>query len=225
MVGRYVRYIAMGLVLGSGACGTTMESSGAPQASAHAAPPEVLQPESALTVVPPSEAAAKMLAAAEKYIGEPYVFGGRLERSGCRRGGRSVTCQPGIDCQSLIFFAMEDTTGRSWRRFSVMPTVSVARGELGQPVAGLNGVLREDLDPSMLSPGDVLFFLMEDYNLENDGPLHTVGEQRYGTWHTGLFHGVKDGKYRVLHAAPGERVRKQALSDIPFDALFVTRME
>ena len=194
----------------------------------HEANPPLHPPQEAsakpLTHTPPSETAAKILKAAEAYKGQPYVFGGRQGKPGCRRNGRAVRCKPGIDCQSLIFFAFEDVLGTRWWDFSVMPTVNVKRRELGHPVAGVNGVLRGDLDPSKLAPGDVLFFLIEGYNLDVDGPLHVVGDRKYGTWHTGFFHGASDGTYWVLHAAPGEHVKLQPLDDIAFDALFAVRM-
>ena len=177
-----------------------------------------------LTQVTPSETAQKILTAAEAYEGQPYVFGGRLGRAGCRRKGQAIRCRPGIDCQSLIFFAFEDVLGTKWWDFSVMPTINVKRNELGHPVSGVNGVLREDLDASKLAPGDVLFFLFEGYNLDVDGPLHVVGDRKFGTWHTGFFHGASDGTYWVLHAAPGEHVKRQPLDEISFDALFAVRM-
>lgn len=175
-------------------------------------------------VTPASEKALTLLTAAEVYQGEEYVFGGRLGKRGCRRNGKPVRCREGIDCQSLIFFAFEDVGGKRWWDYSVMPTINVKRGELGQPVQGLDGVLEADLNPSLLAPGDVLFFLMDDYNLEVDGPLFEKNGHRYGTWHTGLFYGVKNGEAQVLHAAPGDVVKIQPLQDIYFDALFAVRI-
>ena len=183
-----------------------------------------LTPSEPLATVEPSETAKKILKAAEVYKGQPYVFGGRMSRPGCRRNGKRIRCRPGIDCQSLIFFAFEDVLGTRWWDFSVMPTINVERGELGRPVEGLDGVLRSDLKPSLLAPGDVLFFLIDGYNLAVDGPLHEAGDRKYGTWHTGFFHSADDKTYWVLHAAPGEMVRLQPLDDIAFDALFVVRM-
>ena len=40
----------------------------------------------------------KIIAAAEAYLGEPYVFGGRDGRPGCRQGRKRVRCPEGIDC-------------------------------------------------------------------------------------------------------------------------------
>jgi len=171
-----------------------------------------------------SKTALEILHAAEEYKGENYVFGGRLGKRGCRRNGKPIQCRPGIDCQSLLFFAHEKVLGTRWWDFSVMPTVTVKNAELGKPVLGLDGVLRQDLDPTLLAPGDVLFFLFEDYNLDVDGPLLVDGEQKYGTWHTGFFYGFHDGEYQVLHAAPGATVQVQSMDSIAFDALFAVRM-
>lgn len=168
--------------------------------------------------------ADKIISAAEKYLGAPYVFGGRDGRMGCLRGGKRVRCPDGIDCQSLIFFAYEQALKTRWTRHSVMPSVCVRRNQLGRPVPGLDGVLRADLDQGKLKKGDVLFFLWENYNLDADRPLWTKGERQYGVWHTGLVHGLKDNQARVIHAKPGEEVVIEPLFDIEFDALFVVRL-
>jgi cell wall-associated NlpC family hydrolase len=166
----------------------------------------------------------KIIAEAEKYLGEPYVFGGRDGRPGCRRDSKPVRCPAGIDCQSLIFFAYEKVHNTRWTRYSVMPSVCVRRNQLGRPVRGLDGVLRSDLDNKKLKKGDVLFFLIKDYNLEADRPLYTRGEDKYGVWHTGLIHGRKDKVVRVIHAKPGDKVLIEPLDNIEFDALFVVRL-
>lgn len=201
-----------------------VRSSDASSESALSPPPTPTEPPAPLTTAKESETARAILTAAEAYQGTEYVFGGRLGKRGCRRHGKPIRCREGIDCQSLIFFAFEEVQGKRWWEFSVMPTVNVKRGELGQPVKGLDGVLREEMDASQLAPGDVLFFLYEDYNLDVDGPLYEHKGRRYGTWHTGFFHGARDGRYWVLHAAPGEQVKVQALDEIGFDALYAVRM-
>jgi len=215
----------MGLALGAG-CATsvavppaTLEAprAAAADTAAQAATPVPLE------VQAESETARAILTAAEAYKGEEYVFGGRLGRKGCLRHGKPVRCREGIDCQSLLFFANEDVLGTRWWKFSVMPTETVADRELGEPVEGVSGVLREALDPSLLAPGDVLFFLFDGYNLDVDGPLHVQDGRQYGTWHTGFFYGVQDGKYQVLHAAPGDVEKVQPLNDIPFDAIYAVR--
>ena len=166
----------------------------------------------------------KIIAAAEAYLGEPYVFGGRDGRPGCRQGRKRVRCPEGIDCQSLIFFAYEKVKKTRWTSYSVMPSICVRKNPLGRPVRGLNGVLRADLDHKKLKKGDVLFFLWKNYNLETDRPLWTRGEDQYGVWHTGMIHGRKDKVVRVIHAKPGEQVVIEPLEDIDFDALFVVRL-
>lgn len=148
-----------------------------------------------------------------------------MGRPGCKRDGRRVPCDEGIDCLSLLFFAYEAELGTPWWRFSVIPTVSVAREELGKPVTGMDGILRDELDASLLRPGDVLFFLMEDYNLQADGPLLERDQRQYGTWHTGFFHSHVNGEHRVLHAAPGEQVRYDPIERIAFDGVYVLRLE
>lgn len=166
----------------------------------------------------------RIIAAAESYLGRPYVFGGRAGRPGCLRAGRRVRCRPGIDCQSLIFFAYEKVLGTPWRRFSVMPSRCVQQNQLGRPVPGLAGVLADELDRAALRKGDVLFFLLEDYNLQAAPPLWVHQQRRFGVWHTGLVHGRRAGEVRVIHAKPGAEVRIEALDHIPFDALYTVRL-
>lgn len=163
----------------------------------------------------------RLVAAAETMLGKPYVFGGRDGRRGCRGVER---CLEGVDCQSLVFFAWEKVFGRAWTRFSVMPSVSVARGELGAAVPGLDGVLRDALEPAQLKKGDVLFFLLREYNLQADAPLWEHGGVPYGVWHVGLVHGVDGKSAQVIHAKPGERVVIEQLESVSFDALFVLRL-
>jgi len=105
-----------------------------------------------------------------------------------------------------------------------MPSENVKRRELGAPVEGLDGVLRDELDRALLKKGDVLFFLWEGWNLDADPPLHVSKDKRYGTWHTGLVHGRKDGKVQVIHAKPGEKVLIEPIDEISFDALFAVRL-
>jgi len=199
------------------------------QAASGPAPQPVTQPAAQPTSRPAQKPAPRpsvgerVVAAAESHLGAPYVFGGRDARRGCRRHGKRVRCQPGIDCQSLIFFAYEKVCGRPWTAFSVMPSISVKRRELGDPVPGLDGVLREELDAAKLQPGDVLFFLLTDYNLDVDPPLLERDGKRYGVWHTGLFHGTAGEAHNVIHAKPGEKVVIEPIENIGFDALYVMR--
>jgi len=162
-----------------------------------------------------------IIEAAEGHLGKPYVFGGRDGRPGCKGVAR---CPEGIDCQSLIFFAYEKVLGKRWGRYSVMPSVSVKRRELGAPVEGLAGVLASEVDPARLKKGDVLFFLLEGYNLEADAPLLMREGRKYGVWHTGLVHSAREGAVEVIHARPGHQVVIQPLQEISFDGLFVLRL-
>lgn len=191
------------------------------------------QAQPACSAAAPTTSAEQIVRAAESYLGREYVFGGRDGRPGCRDGKKRVRCAGGIDCQSLIFFAYESVLGRAWTRYSVMPSISIRRGELGQPVPGLDGVLRDDVDRTRLRRGDVLFFLLDGYNLDADKPLLVRGDAQYGTWHTGIVHcsprqglpGAADaGAVQVIHARPGDRVTIEPLDAIAFDALYVVRL-
>ncbi|MBW2704186.1 MAG: hypothetical protein JRF33_25480 [Deltaproteobacteria bacterium] len=166
----------------------------------------------------------RIIAEAERHLGKEYVFGGRDGRPGCLKQGRRVTCAQGIDCQSLIFFALEKVLDKPWRSFSVMPSKTVKRCEWGKPVSGLMGVLRAELKENKLHKADALFFLLEDYNLEADKALWKKKGKRYGVWHTGLVHRVKGDKAYVIHAKPGHKVVIEPLQEIEFEALYVVRI-
>jgi len=167
------------------------------------APPPAAPPAPA----PVSPRAARALAAGEALLGEPYRWGGRNEPG-----------HPGVDCLGLLYLAWGSVTGTPWRRYPVNPSELVTSGLLGAPVPGLDGVLRAEVDTATLQPGDVLYFLMANYEIP-DSPLWTHEGTPYWPWHTGLYAG--DG--RALHAQPGGRVRHQDLAGIAFDALYVTR--
>ncbi len=169
------------------------------------------QPAVAATPVPQAAKAQargqQALEAGRALIGEPYEWGGRNQAS-----------HPGVDCLGLLYLAWGSVTGTPWRSYPVNPSEIVTSGKLGSPVPGLDAVLREDLDTSKLEPGDVLYFLVANYEIP-DAPLWEHEDTPYWPWHTGMYAG--DG--RALHAEPGGRVRHQDLSGIPFDALYVTR--
>ncbi len=105
-----------------------------------------------------------------------------------------------------------------------MPSVCIKKNQLGKPVKGLDGVLADEFDQGMLRKGDVLFFLIQGYNLDADQPLMVRGEDRYGVWHTGLVHGIRKKKVEVIHAKPGDKVLIEPLDNIHFDAIFVVRL-
>lgn len=157
---------------------------------------------------PPSPEAEAAIGAAREWLGTPY-----------RWDGRGTEALPGLDCLGLMFRAYGDTTGTSWRKYPVDPSKLVASGLLGQPVEGLDGVLRKDLDPAALAPGDVVYFLMANRRIE-DEPLWHHGGFPYWPWHTGLYAG--DGK--VLQADPWDAVQETDLYEVMWDALYVTRV-
>ncbi len=153
----------------------------------------------------------RFLEAAKKYIGVPFVW-----------GGRSKT---GLDCMGLPFLAYTDVTGKRWQNLSVYPSKLVKSGKLGKPVLGLDGVLKNSIDYSKLKKGDIIYFLVPnkigdvDYFIEID----TV---KYWVWHMGIFAGNDTLEVPlVLNARPGDKVVIEPLEDIYFDAIFVTRFD
>jgi cell wall-associated NlpC family hydrolase len=171
---------------------------------AFAGPPAVLTPQR--TEVPIGRV-ERAVAQAREHLGEPYRWEGRGTRK-----------YPGWDCLGILFRAYGKVDRRGWWTYEVNPSELVANGKLGQPVDGISGVLRTELDPTLLQAGDVLYFLRAEYEIP-DEPLLVKDEVRYWPWHTGLY----VGNGHVLHAAPGDVVREQILAEITFDALFATR--
>ena len=155
-----------------------------------------------------ADAGSASFVAAQHWIGTPYQW-----------GGRGTAKNPGLDCLGLMFRGVAAATGASWTRFPVDPSKIVASGALGQPVPGLAGVLRGEVDVDLLHPGDALYFLLADYEIR-DAPLWVSADVRYWPWHTALYADAGD----VLHAAPGGVVRRQPLAEIAWDALYVTRL-
>ncbi len=155
-----------------------------------------------------AERAAKVLDAARTHLDKPWMW-----------GGRDAEKHPGVDCLGLMFLADSAVSGRSWRAFEVNPSELVANEKLGNPVVGVAGVLRSELQIANLMPGDALYFLKANYQIE-DEPLLVRGKTSYWPWHTGLYM----GEQKVIHADPGGEVRIQPLEDLSFDALYATRM-
>lgn len=148
---------------------------------------------------------------AKEYLGREY-----------RWNGRDTKKNPDIDCMGLVFLAYSKTTGKPWYNLSVNPSELVKSGKLGRPVNGLEGVLREDIDYSKLKEGDVVYFLVQNFAI-NDAPLAEIDGNSYWPWHMGLYEGGTD--HLILHASPMEEVKSQPIEEIGFDALLVTRLK
>jgi cell wall-associated NlpC family hydrolase len=161
--------------------------------------------------LPPGKA-KKAVAAAKELVGKTYQLGGRL------RG------EEGIDCQGVVFYALERIAGCGWKSFSVNPTESVRFKELGEGVPGLFPVPTEELDPSLLQPGDVVMLLAPVEN-PAEPAMVTLSGERLWVWHVGLA--VGDGKW--INADPftaqvteGDLV--QYLREHEYPSIAVTRM-
>lgn len=145
--------------------------------------------------------------------GTPYEFGGRLRRPG-----------EGIDCQGVVFYAAERVGRCGWKSFSVFPTMTVARAELGRRVTGLDPIATADLDMTSLWPGDVLFFVDFPEN-PAEKSIGALSERRVWVWHTGLYSG--DGQFIVGDHFAGSVVELDLADYLRqhYAGLFVTRMQ
>ena len=163
----------------------------------------------------PQKTSERLVRNARALLGTPYNFGGRLSKQ-----------RPGVDCQGVLFYAAEKIGRCGWKSFSVFPTKSVARRELGGPLAGASPVATRDLDINQLAPGDILLLVGEDKN-----PVEPAIGQLDGTpvwvWHTGMYTGA--GKWIVGDHYAGEVVEVDLLSYLvehrdAYAGVFVTRM-
>jgi cell wall-associated NlpC family hydrolase len=165
-------------------------------------------PPSSPTDTAQQQRARVALAWADEQLGVPYAW-----------NGRGTSRLPGLDCLGLVFGAWGHATGTPWRAYPVNPSELVASGRLGGHVEGVDGVLRATVDDELLLPGDMLYFLLRGYRID-DAPLLQLDGHDYWPWHVGLY--VGDGL--VVHAEPGGVVRRQALGELRFDALLATRV-
>ena len=157
----------------------------------------------------PSPTVEAAVQAALRYRGAHYEW-----------GGRNTAGNPGIDCLGLLFLAYGEATGTPWRRYAVNPSELVTSGLLGAPVPGLDAAPRDRVDLGVLRRGDVLYFLIEGYEIPDDPLWVRTDGARFWPWHTGIYLG--DGL--TVHASPSAGVAEQPLEEIAFDALFVTRL-
>lgn len=153
-----------------------------------------------------------LLAAARQLLGVPYELGGRDP-------------EKGVDCQGVVFLAAQSVKSCSWRSYSVYPTKTVKRRELGDPVPGASPVSSADLDMSKLQPGDFVMLLAASEN-PAEPALTELGGVKQWVWHVGLYAG--DGKW--LNADPftgkvAEQPLDLYLSEHAYAGVFVTRMK
>lgn len=153
-----------------------------------------------------------MLAAARALLGTPYSLGGR-------------DAKKGVDCQGVVFLAAQAVKKCSWKSYSVYPTRTLAWRELGEPVPGASPVKREELDLSLLQPGDHVMLLDPAEN-PAEPSLTTLDAKPQWVWHVGLYAG--DGKW--LNADPfTSQVAEQPLADYlaahDYAGIYVTRMK
>ncbi len=159
----------------------------------------------------------RLVRSAREVLGIRYDFGGRMRDT--REG------LEGIDCQGVLFYAAERAGACGWKSFSVYPTVSVARGELGKPVEGMAPVASDKLDASKLQAGDVLLLVGLGEN-HAEPAIGLLDEQRVWVWHTGMYSG--DGKWIVGDHYAGKVVetdlREYLSRHREYVGVFVTRM-
>jgi hypothetical protein len=156
---------------------------------------------------------------ARKILGVPYDLGGRM------RANDSGDVE-GIDCQGLVFFALQPIARCGWKSFSVMPTVSIPARELGAPVDGLAPVATAKLDVTKLRPGDVIHFVGVDVNPAEPSIARLDGKPVW-VWHMALASG--DGKFIVGDHFAGAVVEEDLLAylrahDDVYQGVLVTRM-
>jgi cell wall-associated NlpC family hydrolase len=168
-----------------------------------------------LALALPPDQAAKVITRARGLLGVRYEFGGRA------RG------EEGIDCQGLVFRAVEAVMPCGYQSLSVLNVNNVRDRELGVPVPGLSPVATAQLDVAKLEPGDVLMLVAPDRNAAEKA-IGTLDGGAVWVWHVGLY--VGEGKWIVGDHYAGQVVETdlreylEAHADV-YSGVFVTRME
>lgn len=163
----------------------------------------------------PPDASAKILARARSLMFVRYEWGGRA------RGDE------GLDCQGLVFRALEAAMPCGFQSFSVLNVKNLERRELGEPVPGLSPIASSELDLAKLEPGDVLWLVAPDRN-PAEGPIGQLGGVDVWVWHTGLYAG--DGKWIVGDHYAGQVVETDLRTYLAehasvYSGVFVLRMK
>ncbi len=165
----------------------------------------------ALVTLTPEQQAA-VVTAAHDVKGVPYDLGGRLQQ------GR------GLDCQGLVFYALQPIARCGWKSWSVLPTTSV-QGELGLPVAGLAPIAAANVEKNLalLQPGDVIWFL-DDVENPAEPSIAVLNGTPHWVWHTGLY--VGGGHFVVGDHYAGAVVDEVLAAHVVahYQGVFVTRM-
>lgn len=160
------------------------------------------------------EVQRKVLTRARALLGTPYELGGR---------GRAGE---GIDCQGVVFRALEAAMTCGYQSFSVLNVKNLRDGELGEPVPGLAPVAAAALDVSALQPGDVIWLVSPDEN-PAEGAIARLDGRAVWVWHTGLY--VGDGRWLVGDHFAGEAVETDlrvylSAHATTYSGVFVLRM-
>jgi hypothetical protein len=135
----------------------------------------------------------RMVDQARKYVGTPYLLGGRAPSKG-------------LDCQGVIFLAAQSVRACSWKSYSVFPTQTVRTGELGAVVLTASAA---GLDVAKLQFADVIMLLAETENPKEPSIATLEGRPQW-VWHTGLYAG--EGKW--INADPfSGRVEESSLAE------------
>ncbi|HVE81632.1 MAG TPA: hypothetical protein VND93_02245 [Myxococcales bacterium] len=161
--------------------------------------------------LPPGKA-KRAVESARKLLGKTYHFGGRLRGS------------EGIDCQGVVFYALERISGCGWKSYSVFPTETVRHKELGDGVPGLFPADTATLDPTLIQAGDVVMLLA---NVPNpaEQPMLTFGGEQLWVWHFGMATG--GGQWINADPFSGEVMEGDLLAYLrehDYSAIAVTRM-
>lgn len=163
----------------------------------------------------PPDQAAKVITRARGLLGLRYKFGGRARAA------------EGIDCQGLVFRAVEAVMPCGYQSLSVLNVRNVRDRELGTPVPGMSPVATAQLDVSKLEPGDVLMLVAPDRN-PAEKAIGALDGGEVWVWHVGLYVGA--GKWIVGDHYAGQVVETdlrqylEAHADV-YSGVFVTRME
>ena len=137
-------------------------------------------------------------------------------------GWKKYKKNPNLDCLGLIFLAYSKTYNKKWTEISINPSEIVKKEQLGKPVKGLEGILKDSINFSALEEGDIIYLLSASEI--KDKPLAKINGINYWPWHTGIYSDKKNNL--LLHAEPGKKVVetdfKEYLNRTITDGIFIT---
>ncbi len=89
----------------------------------------------------------KFIKELQSYLGVEFTWEGRSKK--------------GLDCMGLVYLAHSKIKKANWKKYPWTAWELIENETLGSPVKGLSGVLKENIDYSLLKEGDIVHILSD----------------------------------------------------------------